>query len=224
MIITWYGQACFKIQSGDKALIIDPFSKSIGLTPPAVQADIVFVSHDHHDHNNIKSIKGLPAGRQGEPFIINGSGEYEVRGVKILGIESFHDDEGGSKRGLNTMYLLEFEDIRVLHLGDLGQNALTDKQLEAIESVDIAMVPVGGHFTIDAKQAVSIINQIAPKMVIPMHYKIPKLTIKELAGVEEFLKEFGEEEIKPQEKLTLKAKDLEAETEKTEVVVFQIKK
>lgn len=216
MVITWYGQSCFKLQSGDKTLIIDPFSKSIGLTPPAVQADVVFVTHNHFDHNNIKTIKG-------DPFIINGPGEYELKGIKVLGIESFHDDEGGAKRGLNTLYLISMEDIRVLHLGDLGQSSLADNQLEAIESVDIAMVPVGGHFTIDAKQAVSIINQIAPKIIIPMHYKVQNLTIKELSGVDSFLKEFGEEDIKQQEKLTIKSKDLQTESEKSEVIVFQMK-
>ena len=215
MVITWYGQACFKIQSGDKTLVLDPFSKSIGLTPPAIQADVVFVTHDHHDHNNIKTVKG-------DPFIINGPGEYELKGVKILGLESFHDEEEGAKRGLNTIYLLEMEDIRILHLGDLGQDSLSDKQLEAVGEVDVLMVPVGGHFTVDAKNAVSILNQIEPKIAIPMHYKIPKLTIKELEGVDKFLKELGEEDIKPQEKLTLKAKDFQVESKKTEIVVMKL--
>ena len=89
MIITWYGQACFRIQSGDKALVLDPFEKSVGLTPPSVQADIVFVTHEHSDHNNIKTIKG-------DYFLVNGPGEYEIKGIKATGIASYHDNEKGA--------------------------------------------------------------------------------------------------------------------------------
>lgn len=215
MVITWYGHACFKIQSGDRTLVVDPFAKKIGLTPPNIQADIVFVTHAHFDHSNTKAIKG-------DYFLVNGPGEYEIKGVKVRGISSFHDDEEGAKRGANTLYLIELEEIRVLHLGDLGQAALDDGQLEAIGGVDIAMVPVGGFFTIDAKQAVGIVNQLEPKIVIPMHYKIPKLTIVQLEGVDKFLKELGEEDVTPEEKLVVKKKDFEQDGERTRVVVLAI--
>lgn len=215
MIITWYGQACFKIQSGDKTLVLDPFAKSIGLTPPSIQADIVFVTHEHSDHSNIKAIKG-------DYFFINGPGEYEVKGVKARGIMGFHDNEKGAKRGPNTLYLIEIEGFRILHCGDFGQDSLDDKQLEEIGRVDILMIPVGGFFTIDAKQAVGIINQIEPKIVIPMHYKISKLTITQLESVDNFLKEFGEDDASAQDKLVIKQKDLSPEGEKTKVVVMKI--
>lgn len=214
MVITWYGQACFKIQSGDKALVLDPFEKSVGLTPPSIQADLLFVTHEHFDHNNIKATKG-------DYFLINGPGEYEVKGIKAMGIRSYHDNENGAKRGLNTLYLIEIEGIHILHCGDLGQNLLDDKQLEEIGNVDILMIPVGGFFTIDAKQAVGIINQIAPKIVIPMHYKIPKLNIAELDGVDKFLKEFGREDIIPQDKISIREKDIEDEEEKTKIIVLK---
>src|SRR3989338_173011 len=129
MIITWYGQACFKVQSGDKALILDPFDKSIGLTPPSGQADMVLVTHQHKDHNNIASLKG-------DFFLADSPGEYEVKGVKITGIQSFHDNEQGKKRGVNTMYLVEAEGITILHMGDFGQDELEDNQLELIGSVN----------------------------------------------------------------------------------------
>ncbi|OGZ59588.1 MAG: hypothetical protein A3B96_02055 [Candidatus Spechtbacteria bacterium RIFCSPHIGHO2_02_FULL_43_15b] len=215
MIISWYGQACFKIQSGEKALILDPFEKSIGLTPPAVSADIVAVTHDHKDHNNFQTVKG-------EYFLINSPGEYEIKGVKIAGIPSFHDNEKGAKRGLNTMYLIEFEGMRVLHMGDFGQDSLEDKQSELLGTVDILMVPVGGTFTIDAKGAVGIINQIEPKIVIPMHYKISKLTISELDGVDKFIKEFGGEDVSPQDKLTIKHKDLGGEDDNMKLVILKV--
>lgn len=215
MIIAWYGQSCFKIESKDRTIVIDPFSKSIGLTPPSVQADIVFVTHDHPDHNNAGAIKG-------DYLLINSPGEYEVKGVKAQGIESFHDDADGTKRGFNTLYLIEAEGIRMLHLGDLGQSLLQDRQIEQIGSVDVLMIPVGGFFTIGAKEALGITNQIEPKIVIPMHYKIPGLLIPELEGAEKFLKEFAGEDVVPQDSLTLKQKDLESEDEKTRVVLLKI--
>jgi len=215
MVITWYGQACFKIQSGEKAIVIDPYAKSIGLNPPSIQADLVFVTHEHADHSNINTVRG-------DYFLVNGPGEYEVKGIKARGILSFHDNEGGAKRGLNTLYLIEVEGIKILHMGDIGQERLEDKQLEEVGDVDILMIPVGGFFTVDAKQATSLINQIEPKIVIPMHYKVPKLTITELAGVNEFLEEFGEDEVVSQEKLTIKQKDLNTEEDKIKIVLLKI--
>ena len=134
---------------------------------------------------------------------------------------SYHDEEKGAKRGLNTLYLIEVEGIHILHCGDLGQDFLDDKQLEEIGSVDILMIPVGGFFTINAKQAVGIINQIEPKIVIPMHYKIPKLSILELDGVDKFLKEFGNEDIIAQDKISIREKDIEGEEEKTKIIVLK---
>ncbi len=215
MVITWYGQACFKIQSGDLTIILDPFSKKIGLTPPSGQADIVLVTHEHFDHNNIGAVKG-------EYFLVNGPGEYEIKGVKVRGILSFHDSEGGTKRGANTLYVIELEGIRILHVGDLGQELLDDYQLGEIGEIHILMVPVGGFFTIDGKAAAGIVNQIEPKIAIPMHYKVPKLTVKELTGAKEFLEELGEEEVAPQEKLTVKHKDFLEDQTKTKIVMLSL--
>jgi len=203
MTISWYGHSCFKItnQGGHLTMLTDPFNKSIGLTPPRVTADIITVSHDHTDHNNIKSIGG-------NPFIIDGPGEYELKGVKVLGLASFHDQKKGAERGLNTIYLIEVDRIKICHLGDLGEERLSDEQIEALGQVDILLIPVGGTFTIGAKQAIEVINQIDPKLVIPMHYQLPNLTIK-LEGVEKFLKEIGLGKQQPVDKLTLKKKDLD---------------
>jgi len=203
MTISWYGHSCFKItnQGGHLTMLTDPFNKSIGLTPPRVTADIITVSHDHTDHNNIKSIGG-------NPFIIDGPGEYELKGVKVLGLASFHDQKKGAERGLNTIYLIEVDRIKICHLGDLGEERLSDEQIEALGQVDILLIPVGGTFTIGAKQAIEVINQIDPKLVIPMHYQLPNLTIK-LEGVEKFLKEIGSGKQQPVDKLTLKKKDLD---------------
>ncbi|MBU1136919.1 MBL fold metallo-hydrolase [Patescibacteria group bacterium] len=215
MTISWYGHSCFKIsnQGGHLTLIIDPFDKSIGLTPPRGTADIVLVSHNHHDHNNIKSIAG-------KPFIVDGPGEYEVKGVSINGIASYHDNKKGEERGVNTIYLIEMDKIKICHLGDFGQEKLSDSQLEAIGNVDVLVIPVGGKYTIDALEAAKIAKQIEPHLIIPMHYKISGLSIDGLDSADGFLKEMGVEKKVIVDKLTLKGKDLS--TKEMEVVLFKI--
>lgn len=188
MKITWHGQSCFRLlvksnNGGKITLLIDPYDKKIGLTPPRGAADIVLITHDHPDHNNLETVSNTP-------FIINGPGEYDVKGVYIKGIYSYHDNSKGTERGANTIYVIEVEDLKICHLGDLGQKELADTQLEKIGEIDILMVPVGGTFTINSEEAVKIINQIEPSIVIPMHYKIPGITIK-LDEVKDFLKEIG---------------------------------
>ena len=213
MVITWYGQSCFKIQSGDLVIAIDPFAKEIGLTPPRFRARIVLVTHPHFDHSNVETIAG-------EPFVITGPGEYEVAGTYIRGIDTFHDRVEGKERGKNTAYVIEMEEIRILHLGDFGEETLRDEMRDAIGEIDILMIPVGGTYTIDAEAAAKAVNQLEPKIVIPMHYKLPGVKA-ELAPVEHFLKEMGTGAIPPEEKLTLKKKDLSAEG-KTEVRVLKV--
>lgn len=212
MVISWYGQACFKLVSGDLVIAIDPYSKDIGLTPPRFRADILLVTHQHPDHNNIETI---PEGA----FVIEGPGEYEVKGVAITGIPTFHDAAGGKERGTNTAYLIEMEGIKLLHLGDYGEASIRPETLQAFGEVDILFIPVGSVYTIDAETAAEHVNTIEPKIVIPMHYGIPGLTVK-LDPVETFLKEMGVKNGAPEERLTLKKKDL-AEAESTRVVVLK---
>ena len=203
MIINWYGHSCFKItnQGGHLIIITDPFDKKIGLNPPRCSADIVTVSHQHDDHNNTKAITGM---EESKPFIVDSPGEYEIKGVSIIGCRSFHDKE---KKEQNVIYLMEVDKIRICHLGDFGQEKLEDKQVEKIGNVDVLMIPVGGNYTIGAKEAVKIVSQIDPRIVIPIHYKLPGLKI-ELADVKEFLKEMGLNGVPPVDKLTIKKKDL----------------
>lgn len=208
MQIIWQGQSFFQIliRKGKESVIriaIDPFDEQIGLKPPTCEADIVLVTHSHYDHNNIKAIKG-------NPFLISGPGEYEIKGVFIQGISSFHDNVQGKERGENTIYTLESEEIKICHLGDLGQKELTDEQLEKIGEVDILMIPVGGVYTISAKEAAKIISQIEPKIVMPMHYHIPKLKIK-LEGLDKFLKMMGVKTPEISKKLSISQKNLPSE-------------
>src|SRR3989344_1082325 len=158
MMINWFGQSCFRIEVKEGSLLIDPFSKEIGLKPPKIKDDIVLVSHDHDDHNNVED---LPS----ESFLINNPGEYEKKGIAIRGISSYHDKSEGKERGLNTIYIVKAEDMTICHLGDLGQEKLDEKQVEEIGDIDILFIPVGGNYTINGKEAVGVISQIEPKII-----------------------------------------------------------
>lgn len=212
MTITWYGQSCFKIDTREAVLAIDPFSKEIGLTPPRFHADVVLVTHQHYDHANIGTIPGATLG-------ISGAGEYEVKNIAIRGIPSFHDSRLGQERGPNTIYRIEAEGMSVAHLGDFGESALREETLEALGDIDILLIPVGGTYTINAETAGKIINQIEPRLVIPMHYHLPGLKIK-LAAVEDFLKAYGAPKAERLEKLNVRKKEL-PETETRVVVLAQ---
>ena len=163
--------------------MIDPFSKEIGLKPPKIKDDIVLVTHEHPDHNNLEDMNP-------EAFLINTPGEYEKKGIAIRGISSYHDKTEGKERGLNTIYVIKAEDMTICHLGDLGQEKLDEKQVEEIGDIDILLVPVGGNYTINYKEAIGVIGQIEPKIIIPMHYKIKDLTV-EIEGPDKFVKELG---------------------------------
>ncbi len=205
MQISWLGHSAFRLQGKSGAdqvsIITDPFHpEKIGLKLARLEADIVSISHDHDDHNNIDAVKG-------EPFVVRGAGEYETKGVYIDGIHSWHDTSKGGERGSNIIYRFELEDISIAHLGDLGHE-LDDKQLERLEGTDILFIPVGGVYTIDAQTAVKVINQIEPRIIIPMHYQVPGLKLsKPLATLDQFIKAIA---MKPriEEKFKIIKKDL----------------
>ena len=205
MTIIWHGQSLFELTSSrgknnQVNIVIDPFSQEVGLRLPKLEADIVLSTHEHYDHNNVKAVGG-------NYFLIEGPGEYEIREIFIQGIPAFHDDLQGKERGKTTIFTIEAEELRLCHLGDLGQKELTPDQLEKIGEIDILMIPVGGNYTISGKEAVKIMSQIEPKIIIPMHYALPKLKVK-LEGVEKFLKTMGIKKIEPVNKLTIKKKEL----------------
>jgi len=208
MTLIWHGQSLFEIttnrgKNGQVNIIIDPFSPELGLRLPKLEGDIVLSTHEHYDHNNTKQVLG-------NPFLIEGPGEYEIKEVFVRGIPAFHDDSQGKERGRITIFTIEAEEIRLCHLSDLGQKELTSEQLEKIGEIDILMVPVGGTFTISAKEAVKIMSQIEPKIIIPMHYALPKIKPK-LDEIDKFLKTMGIKKIEPLNKLTIKKKELSEE-------------
>jgi L-ascorbate metabolism protein UlaG (beta-lactamase superfamily) len=215
MNITWYGHSCFKLQSKDIVLITDPFDKKIGLRPPHGAADIVTVSHDHYGHNNFKIIKG-------DPFVINSVGEYEIKKITIRGIDSYYDSKEGKERGFNVIYVIEMENMKICHLGDFGQEGFLNSQLEKIGQIDILFIPIGGIFTIDWKLANTIISQIEPRIVIPMHYKLPGMTgdLSKIDTADNFCKEHGVSVKDAIEKFSIKKKDLPQDEAK--VVLMKI--
>lgn len=187
MKIRWYGHACFLMESENETkVLIDPFDGSVGYEVPELTADIVTVSHDHYDHNYTEKV-------QGNPTIIKDAAQYEIQGIKIQGFPAFHDDVKGAERGPNIIYVFEMDGLRICHLGDLG-HLLSNSQLEEIGPIDILMVPVGGTFTIDAKQAVAAIEQLEPKLAIPMHFKTPAISMP-IDPVDKFLKTIGKGEV-----------------------------
>jgi L-ascorbate metabolism protein UlaG (beta-lactamase superfamily) len=195
MDITWLGQACFKVKGKQASIVLDPYTDQIGFRLPKVEADIVTVSHDHYDHNAASEVGG-------DPFVITGPGEYEIKGVNVAGVSSFHDNNKGAERGKNILFSVHIDNVKVAHLGDLGQNELTLAQVEALGNVDILMIPVGAVYTIDAATAAKIVSSLEPLIIIPMHYQDKESKV-DLEPVEKFLKEMGREEVETVKKLTI---------------------
>lgn len=215
MEITYLGHSSFKIKGKKVTVVTDPYdSAMVGLKfPKNVEANIVTVSHGHDDHNATNQIGG-------SPFIIHGPGEYEVYGVGVIGISSYHDAAKGAERGTNTIYKIEVDGVRIVHLGDLGE-MLSDKDIEQLGNVDVLLIPVGGVYTITAKQASELIPEIEPSYVIPMHYGREDLNPKgfsELTPVSAFLKLMGQETVTPVLKLMTTKDKL---PEHMEVVVLE---
>ncbi|OGN02631.1 MAG: hypothetical protein A2655_02820 [Candidatus Yanofskybacteria bacterium RIFCSPHIGHO2_01_FULL_43_42] len=184
MTITWFGQSCFRIEAKEGSILIDPFSKDIGLKPPRIKDDLVLVTHKHYDHNNTEGADSQTT------MIVDGPGEYEKMGMYVRGILSYHDKSKGQERGLNTIYVIKTEDMTMCHMGDFGQDKFEEHQLDDIGDIDILMLPIGGRYTVDYKEAIEVVGQIEPKVVIPMHYKVKDLKI-DIDGPDKFIKELG---------------------------------
>lgn len=208
MEITFYGHACFRLKDRNLTVVCDPYDKSIGLILPRLRADVVTVSHQAPGHNNVQAVKGWRK-------LIDGPGEYELGGVFITGIATWHDKRRAQFEP-NTIFLFEFDDATVCHLGDLG-HVLTESQVEALPDIDVLIVPVGGRNTLDAAKAAEVISVIEPKIVVPMHYRMPG-TPKHLAPLSRFLKEMGVPAPEPVPSLRVTRSQLPDETQ---VVVME---
>lgn len=217
MEITYLGHSSFKIKTKTAVVVTDPFDPDmVGLKFPPVDADIATVSHDHKDHNNVSKVNGARK-------VLTGPGEYEIMGVSILGFPSFHDAEKGEKRGKNTIYVFEAEGLRLAHLGDLG-HVLDDSIIDQIGAIDVLFVPVGGEWTLNAKEATEVVGKIDPYFVIPMHYQVAGLNPETFAGLspaESFLKESGLA-VENLPKFLIKREDI-GEDQSAKVVVLERK-
>ncbi|HEY3230737.1 MAG TPA: MBL fold metallo-hydrolase [Roseiflexaceae bacterium] len=216
--IQYLGHSCFRLRGRDGIVLTDPFDRSVGVDIGRPTAHIVTVSHNHPDHNNIAAVKPL----RDQLFTIDGAGEYEVSGILISGVRTYHDSKKGAELGKNTVYVIHMDDVVFCHLGDLGHE-LTTQQLEDIGAVDVLFIPVGGGETISPATASSVISQIEPRIVVPMHYALPgqQTFMTDLAPLEKFTHELGLKDVVAEEKLSVTAANLPAEGEETRVVVMK---
>ena len=177
--IRWHGHSCFEI-TDEVTLVTDPHDgKSIGINAPEVKADIILVSHDHYDHNKVKFVE------KKESIIVKDETIETILGIDIKGIGSFHDEDGGRKRGNNLIYSFSMDDICFCHLGDLG-HVLDETTIQSIGDVDVLFIPVGSNFTINKEKAWEIIRDMKPRVIVPMHYKIEGLSLS-IDGIDSFL-------------------------------------
>ena len=183
MEIIWLGHSCFVIKGKQKAIITDPYHPDLAPSLDHPGADVVTISHFHPGHSYVEGVANNP--RQ-----IKGPGEYEIGGMFITGIGTFHDNDKGKLRGKNTIYLIEMDGLTLCHLGDLG-HALPSQLIEEIGNVDVLFLPAGEVSTISIDTAVETVRQLEARIVIPMHYKSAGLPF--LADVSDFLE--GKEDV-----------------------------
>jgi L-ascorbate metabolism protein UlaG (beta-lactamase superfamily) len=189
MQVEWFGQSAFRLEDGGTVVVIDPFGAMDGLGarglefnyPPIedVSADLLLVTHEHGDHNGVEAIDGDPV------VLRSTAGTHESPVGEVIGIASEHDQAAGTERGPNTFFVFTLGDVRVAHLGDLGQASLREEQAAALGKVDLLFVPVGGGPTIGAGEAAEIARQVQARWIVPMHYRTERVNFLETA--EEFL-------------------------------------
>ena len=213
--ITWLGHSCFRLRDRAATVVTDPYGKDLGLNLVRVRADIVTVSHDAEAHNYVKGVKG-------DFQVLSGPGEYEVSSVFVTGLE-LRGDRKAKKDTTpplrNTVFLFQFDDLTVCHLGDLNLVPTQAQVEEALGEVDVLLVPVGGGSSLNASQAAEVVSLLEPHIVIPMHYHVPESTLK-LDSVNKFLKEMGLDKVAPQEVLKVSRSSLPDETQ---VVLLELK-
>jgi L-ascorbate metabolism protein UlaG (beta-lactamase superfamily) len=182
MKIKWLGHSCFLLTSESGLRIItDPYTPGVygvDYAAPSETADIVTVSHDHADHNNVAAVKG-------NPQVVKGDGTHQAKGIQFKGVPSAHDPSGGKERGANTIFTFTLDGVTVCHVGDLGHD-LDDRTVAEIGPMDVLLIPVGGNFTVDAAVANQVCKRLKPQVCIPMHFKNPRCPNFPVAGVDDF--------------------------------------
>jgi L-ascorbate metabolism protein UlaG (beta-lactamase superfamily) len=212
MEITHLGHSSFRLKGKTASLVTDPYDPGkVGLKFPKISADLVTISHQHDDHNKVDLVTDTK-------MIIDTPGEFEVMGISVVGISQYHDEKSGELRGKNIVYLIEVDELRIVHLGDLG-HPLSEKVINQLGNVDVLFVPIGGEYTINANQAVQVVRDVEPIITIPMHYKTEGMNTEmfgKLTDEKPFLSELGYP-VETQDRLILK-KELLGEEQKVVVL------
>jgi len=179
MVLRYIAHSCFQlILENGKRILFDPFSERVGYDMAGTEADIVLTSHAHYDHGCTEKVSG-------GTVLVNEPGDYKIDSVRIMGFSTFHDKENGTKRGKNTAFKVFAEGLNILHCGDIG-HLMDDELLGRIGAVDVALVPVGGYYTIDATESAMLCMSLGAPVIIPMHYRTPSCTLP-IASVSEFV-------------------------------------
>lgn len=201
MVINFYNHSCFKVQSGDFIAVFDPPSKQSSYKTPRFQTDLILISHNNINHNGRDA---LSLEEESDRFILDLPGEYEIKDVLLRGVQSEAGKAKDNEKIFNTIFVMELEDIKLCHMGDFSEENLRPEIKEALGKIDVLFFPVAGEFS-EAKHNAAIINEIEPAIVVPMHYNTAE---KKNSKLEEFLKEFSEDQIERVDKLTIKKKDI----------------
>ena len=213
MVIRQIHHAEFLIETeGGFRIVTDPYDSSCGYPVETVEADAVLVSHGHHDHNAVENVSGHPA-------VISEEGVFSPDPmIRVTSISGYHDDEQGRKRGTTLLFLIEAEGLRIVHLGDLGC-MLDEEKIRKLFRPDVLMIPVGGFFTIDGKQAAETAKKLEARTVLPMHYKTDYIAGWPISGPEDFMNAFsGQTAFRDAEALRVTAGDMECQPR---VVLFR---
>jgi len=208
MEIVWLGHACFWLRGRNISIVTDPCPPSTGYDIGRLRAPIVTISHHHEDHDYLQAVVS-------PSFVLDAPGEYEISGVYITAVPTYHDGRQGAVQGPNLAFVLEMEGLVLCHLGDLG-HLPNPEQVETLSGAHVLMVPVGGRTTIDGAQAAEVVRLLEPRIVIPMHYRTPVCRLP-LEPLDRFLQEMEVERPEPQPKLNVTPSTL---PEGTEVVVL----
>lgn len=213
MKIQWLGHSSFKMtESTEASVITDPYNGEYGLAFPAVSADAVTLSHSHRDHNAAALVRG-------EPRILDKPGSYEVNGIHIYSIMSYHDERKGALRGKNLVFKFRIDGVDICHLGDIGEE-LSPMLAELIGSVNVLLIPVGGKYTIGADEAYEYVERLMPDVVIPMHFKTDDLKL-DIDDADDFINKFDDDRIVYVEGDTVEFDRADFDGESTKIIVFK---
>ncbi|MBI2914551.1 MAG: MBL fold metallo-hydrolase [Firmicutes bacterium] len=213
--IRWLGHAAFVIEGAGKRILTDPFGQEVPYPEIRVEPDIVTVSHEHFDHNNLSGVLGKPRVLRG----LTQSGDFaQIRqttdGISILAVPAFHDEAGGAKRGKTALFVIDVAGLRIVHMGDLGAMPSAE-HFGKLGTVDVLLIPVGGYYTIDARTAGSIVERLRPKLVVPMHYKTEVIPEWPIASLDGFIQAMSSRKVKRvgSNSITVSRETLPEETE-----------